>query len=369
MITPPRLVSAILILFGLAMAGCTSDVFGSGGSASITCDSDFSSLLPPDWKIIGHTALEPDNQSQLVCVVFFRFDVPKGGWPKVPVGGVVVRQDRNRPHDLHTYPLSLPGGTYLGEHNVSAREAAVLSGITVTEAITQVIVEDKTAEGIIVEASIFGWREAGKSEGSGYNLLGTFLGDGGVTVEPDKVTVLVRHAETRSQLADRRIYRPHDQSYFQKDGFKLVPPFTVGWVTLSMPEDPATSEYPEKVVLAFYENLTDTTKLGKIMAPEVLNQFKRRDQVFGCLNGAQPANVVITDVQYIQASPVPSHTENSNVVITETITVTGKCLTIVNDKIFGTEVTKLVWQVKWEKDDPERNELDRWVLLKPSIKP
>ena len=369
MVTPPRLVSAILILFGLTLAGCTSDSLKLGGSSQITCDSDFSYLLPADWKIIGHNALEPDNKSELVCVVFYHFDSGEGKSLQ-PVGGVVVRQDRNRPHDLHVYPLSLPGGMYLGEHKVSARPAAVLSGIQPSGVITSVIAEDKTPEGIIVEISIFGWHEEDKSEESVYESLGWFVGDGGVTVESDKVTVLKRRLETRSQLADRLIYKPRDnKSYYQEKSTKLVPPFTVEWVTLTMPEDPATSEYPEKVVLAFYENLTDTNKLEKMMASDTLDRFKKHDSTFGCLNSVQPANVLITDVQYIQSSAVPSHTENNQVIITETVTVTGMCLTIVNGNISAKDVTKLVWSVRWEKQDDTQNEKDRWVLLKPSIKP
>ena len=252
---------------------------------------------------------------------------------------------------------------YLGEHNVSVREAEVLSGAKGPE----VVIEDKTPEGIIVEASIFGWHEADKSEESGYDFLGTFLGDGGVMVEPDIVTVLVRRAKTRSQLADRQIYRPRDnKSYFQ-DG-KLVPLEPMGLTSLSMPEDPAISEYSEKVVLAFYESITDTNKLKGMMAPEAWKAFEGRDgTAFGCLVDAQRSGVLVMNMDPIPALAVPPHTENNNVVITATITATSTCIITFGGSSSRKDVT-LVWQVKWQKDDPERKELDRWVLLKPSIK-
>jgi hypothetical protein len=361
MIPPNRLVVAMLILMGLVLVVVGCDI-GLSGPNSITCNSDFSPLLPPDWKIVSQSKLENENSTELRCVAFYRFDVPRNGWGKVAVGGTVFRVDRNRPNDIHAYPLSLPDGHYLGENQVSARPLDVLSDLEGKE----VVIEDKLGD-LVVEASIFSEQDIENSEDNPYKSRGWFIGDGGVKVELDKVTTWTRRLGTRSQLADRRTYTPREnQTYYQKGSAKLVDPGTPVLVSLSMPEDPATSEYPEKVVLAFYESLTDTDKLRGLMTTAAFTTFVKTDPIYGCLNSSLPANVLVKDIGYVQASPVPSHTENSNVIITATVTATSTCL--INGRSSGRDLP-LTWLVVWKKYDDKGNDWDRWMLLKPTVKP
>jgi len=361
MIPPNRLVVAMLILMGLVLVlvGCE---IGLGGANSITCDSDFSRLLPPDWKIVSQSKLENGNPTELCCVVFYRTDVPKNGWSKPPIGGVVIRVDHDRPKDIHTYPLTLPDGLYLGENQLFVRTEDVLSGleenvppVTLTK---EFVVEDKIGD-LVIEASIFSEQDIQTSEDNPYKSHGWFIGDGGITVERDRVTVRVRQRTTRSQLADRFVYTPRDnKTYYQVNTTKLIPPAVTDWTSLSMPEDPAASEYPEKVVLAFYERVADSNKLQGLMIPEAFKAFVERDPVFGCL--ADRTGALVKGIDYTQASSVPSHTENDNRVITGTVIVMSTC--VINGRPSDKEM-KLAWPVQWEKDK------DKWELLKPTVKP
>ena len=367
MVTPPRRVAATMLVIGLLLIGCEPDPVGGAGSVSSSApvsgsDSAGASgpelcnlgiiakLLPNDWAVVDKIPL--DSQ----CVVSYRFDVPTGGSKIAPVGGLVYRQDRNRPMDIHAYPLNLPGSPpYLGEHKVGARVADVLSEVEGSE----LVIEDTNEDGMIVEASIFSWQPADKSEESVYESRGWFVGDGGVAVGKDKVTILVRRPGTRSQLADRKVLRPRDKkSYYKKDSAALVDPETVDLVSLVMPADPATSEYPEKPVLAFYESLplTDTNKISSLISPETpVPWLARNGAALGCLTDPQ-FKVFVQDLDIRKAPAVPLHTDNEKSVITDTVTITALCMLASN----GTAIKRtsvISWLVRWEKAT------DRWQLI------
>jgi hypothetical protein len=365
MVTPPRLVSAILLAISLLLIGCEPDPVGGAESVSSTpvSGSDSASgsglelcnlgiiakLLPKDWAVVDKIPL--DSQ----CVVSYHFDVPTGGSKIAPVGGLVYRRDHNRPMDIRAYPLNLPGGPpYLGEHRVGAWIADVLSEVEGSE----LVIEDTNEDDIIVEASIFSWRLADKPAESVYESRGWFLGDGGVTVGKDKVTVLVRRPGTRSQLADRKVLRPRDKkSYYKKDSAALVDPETVDLVSLVVPADPATSEYPEKPVLAFYENLplTDTNKISSLIGPETsVPWLARNSAALGCLTDPQ-FKVFVQDLDTRQAPAVPLHTDSGKSVITDTVTVTALCMLNGNGTVKRTSV--ISWLVRWEEAT------DRWQLI------
>ncbi len=353
MFTPRQHYVATLVLMGLLLVGCGAGGSSFSGSGQVTCDNDFSPLLPPDWRIVSHRDLDPENETQPICIVFFQYEIPKNGGSELPMGGVIIRQDRNRPHDIHTYPLHLPNSLYLGEHQVSARVADVLFGQDGQE----VIVEDKTPAGRTVEVSIFKWLEKEKSEDSVYESLGWFLGEGGVTVEKDRVIVLERRSETRSQLANRQIFNPRDsnKTYYQENSTSLVPPSITDVVSLNMPSDPSTSEYPEKIVLAFYENVTDTDILKTIVTEETMKAFNAADPVFDCLS--QRTGALVKGITWEDNKAALPHTDNKNEVVDATVIVVSVCA--INGRPSGKEMT-LSWPVHWEKNK------DKWELRKPS---
>jgi len=373
MVTSQRLTVAIWILVGLALAGC-EQVTASGASpgpesSPNVCSGDLSRLMLKGWRYIDKTEMDTDGQDGSQCVVFYHFDLPRDGRKTVPVGGLVYRTDRNRPVDIHGYPLALPGGFYLGIHKLTPRTEDVLSGSPGPE----LIIEDKNEYGVTVEASIFNWEEAGNSEESAYKSRGWFVGDGGVKVELDMVTVLVPRLGTRSQLADRKVYRPRPldkKSYYPKakvdqkeDTNRLVDPETIDLVSLDMPADPAAAEYPEKLLLEFYASLplTDSNKLKGWMVTDTLELFSPQNTgLFGCLVSPQLSKVYVQDIDTRQSQGIPLHIENESKPITDTITVTSVCK--INGKIMD-KPTVLFWKVQWGKN------AGQWVLLKPATKP
>jgi hypothetical protein len=294
------LVAAMLVMLGLMLSAC------SALQSQAACNGNFKDMMPSDWKFISQTPLDTDGQPPLECVVLYRFDAKKDGQKITPVGGVIYRQDHGRPRWIYPHRLLPPEGFYLGERSVTARVADALSGQTGPE----LIVEDRDPDGNITQATIFRWQDSvsGKPDTDptselktmGYNVLGLFQGDGGVTVSGDRVQVVVRRKGTRSQLADQQVFVPRDKkSYLQEDGVKLIAPAEVEIISLTMGDDPTVSPYPEKTVLAFYQSVKDDAKLEGLMTPDALGLLKAGKLAYGCTSDrAQLDRVLVQDLDW-----------------------------------------------------------------------
>ncbi len=277
-----------LIVIGLvlALSGCSAFTL-----AKPTCNGDFSGLMPKGWAFISQTPLDTDGVAPIECVVLYRFDTQtKEGQKITPVGGVVYRQDHGKPRWIYPHPLTPPGNFYLGERQVSARVGNVLSGSPEPE----LVIEDRDAGGTVVQVSLFGWRDSKKDQADvepsfnpdmmNYKPLGLFQGDGGVTVEKDKVTSLVRRKDTRSQLADRKVYLPRadNKNYYGQSITESLTVAETDVTSLAMGDDPTASPYPEKTVLAFYRDFKEDAKLEGLMTPDALGLLKANKLAYGC---------------------------------------------------------------------------------------
>jgi hypothetical protein len=322
----------VFILIGLAITGC--------GQPQAQCNGNYSKLMPQGWTFVSQTALDTDGNKQLQCIVLYRFDIMKDGRKITPVGGVVYRQDHGRPRWIYPHPLTLPDNFYLGQYKTTARVADVLSGSEGPE----LIVEDTNTDGNIIQASIFSWRDNKKAqldtdpssnpELMSYKPLGLLLGDSGVKVERDKVTIWKQRAGTRSQLADRLVYVPRDKkNYYKQDSNELVDVAEADIVTLVGADDPTSSPYPEKTVLAFYQNVREDAKLDGLMTREALASLKGGQLPYGCPVGRdQLDRVLVQSVDWSRGTPTQPQ-----------VVVGGKCK--LKDGSFR-DMTSTAWQLE-----------------------
>ena len=288
MVTPKRLLTLILIFLVLAVSAC-----GTGGLSLMPprCNGDFRDLIPKGWTFISQTPLDTDGSGPAECVVLYSFDLQtQDGAKRTPAGGVVYRQDHGKPRWMFPHPLNPPDKFYLGENQVKPRVENVLSGSPEPE----LLIEDKDSQGTLVQVSLFGWHDTKKDqpetdptsklEVMGYQPLGLFQGDAGVTVEKDKITTIVRRKDSRSQLAYRRVYAPREgnKSYYNSEGDKLPDPIENETVCLNLGDDPTASPYPEKTVMAFYQRIKDDAKLESLMTKEAFEQIKGGKLAYGC---------------------------------------------------------------------------------------
>ena len=276
MVASPRLVSAILILVGLLLVGC--DGRDQSGSSCGGGYGDFSQVVSKNWVVTSQALVDVTGKGEVQCAVLYAVDTSSGNQHTPPVAGVIYGKSKGEPPNIYAYPLNLPEGFYLGEHQVTVRVAEVLSGADYQE----LIVEDRTPEKAIVEASIFSWQPAEKAEDSAFKLRGWFHAEEGVLFEADKVIVQERLKDTRSQLVYRRVYKPsEDKSYFRKDSQNLVDPETEV-IPLAMPDAPTAARFPEKTVLAFYKNITDSNALTEFLTQPALTALLYNQLRYGC---------------------------------------------------------------------------------------
>ena len=291
MVILKRLATLILISLMLTMSACS----GFTLTKPATCNGDFKGLMPKGWTFINQFALDTDGVAPIECVVLYRFDTQtKEGQETTPVGGVVYRQDHGKPRWIYPHKLTPPNDFYLGETLVVPRVGDVLTGSPEPE----LIISDTDKTGTIVQVSLFGWRDTKEDQPDmepsinpdimSYKPLGLFQGDGGVTVEKDKVTILVRRKDTRSQLADRRVYAPRadKKNYYNAGNFDLPAPAETDLISLAMGDDPTASPYPEKTVLAFYQNIKDNAKLAGVVKTDIftatVNALQDRTPAYTC---------------------------------------------------------------------------------------
>ncbi len=338
-----------VILIGVMLSACDESTFSFVTPTPTPCDVDFRDLVLTGWApiktfVIETGGLGPKSQ----CAVLYRIDAQKDPKKIAPVEGVIYRRDHEMPpRPIHAYPLRLPGGYYLGEHDVYVRVGELISGA----AKPQVVVEDLDMESNIVEASMFQWYDALEdqpmaprdSSKMSYKLVGWFMGEGGVKVERDQVTVMDRIAVSRSRLAYQKVYKPNGQtkSYYQPGNGKLVEP-EMNVISLVECTDPNAMCYPERTVLAFYQAFQDNTALEGLMTPEALQSLKDGKLKYGCApNRADVERALVQDITIQDAQ--------SQVTVTK-----GQCKS--KDGKF-TPMTRVVWTL-------ERNNEGKWLLKK-----
>jgi len=294
--------------------------------------------------VIETGGLGPKSQ----CAVLYRVDAQKDPKKIAPVEGVIYRRDHEMPpRPIHAYPLRLPGGYYLGEHDVYVRAGELISGADKP----QVVVEDVDMEGNIVEASVFQWYDALEdqplapqdSTKMSYKLIGWFMGEGGVKVEPNQATVIDRIAVSRSRLAYQKIYVPDNKakSYYLPGNSRLVDA-EMNLISLVECADPNAMCYPERTVLAFYQAFQDDSILEGLMTAEALLLLKNGKLKYGCSSNR-------ADVARALAQDITIQDTQSQVTITK-----GQCKSK-DGKL--TPMARVVWTL-------ERNKDGKWLLKK-----
>ncbi|MDY7039527.1 MAG: hypothetical protein SVX38_01540 [Chloroflexota bacterium] len=230
---------------------------------------DFTKILPEELRAQQVERLDADNDGHLEWVLFYQYDVIEGQTRRQfsPIAAVVYNADaptgRKEPPVIQPYPLHPPDEDYLGENQCEIRMADVIAKNDGLE----LVVESIDANGLITDASIFTWRgdeEAGAGS-PGYKCLGFFRTRGQVEVSSDRVVVRERTDE-RSQLAVRQVYQPKDGSYLDVNDRVLAPIESSVEFAFGKPKDVLNSPYPEKIVLAFYQDINTDAALDYLSA-------------------------------------------------------------------------------------------------------
>ncbi len=267
--------------------------------------------LQDELAVTDVRRIDTDNDGFSEWVVFYQFDLQNG---RSPVQAMVYDNDRGDPPVIFPYALRPPNRDYLGEGSASIEMSRVLE----EEDQDQVMVWG----GGNTSLTIFKFEDNSevwdfpRDAPPRYRPIGFFRGNGGVRLDNDTkdVTVIDRNGFERSQLAIRSIYtlNPATNTYLDSfDSTKLAAPVvsTIDFYQRP-PANILTTDFPEKIVLAFYASLCNSQNntlcnradLGwdpaDFLTADALNEFRNGNAAYFGLDSLGVNNISVTDLRY-----------------------------------------------------------------------
>lgn len=255
----------------------------------------------------------------------FQYDVttPEGGTPRGPWGAAIYDYTECRPPAIQSYELVPVSYDYLAQdgldvvsENVIPYADPVSGGRDYLE-----VIANGYSRGVVTDLNIFRktgvgldcfqmqqWRATHPGESFPnpfrYENIGSFRGNYLVERNGATVTVVDRSPFERSQITIRRQYRPLNGSYFEPGTQVLLPPVESALAFgPGEPDQVSQVYYPEKAVLAFYQNLTkDKAQLEKAngyLSPDAQAIFNINTDQFGlAMPRDELARVLVLQIRY-----------------------------------------------------------------------
>jgi hypothetical protein len=234
---------------------------------------NFVDAIPPhleeQLEVVTVNRQDTDGDDFKEWVVFYAFDLQEGN---NPIKAAIYDSDRGDPPVIFPYQLRPPDRDYVSENS----RGVTLDFAPITDDnngpdgqnLDEILIADRT------NLSIFRFRENSevwdfpRDSPPRYEVIGHFRGNGGVNFNPEtlNVSVVDRNGFERSQLSIRSIYTLNSTTNTYWDNFvseTLAAPIvsTIDFYQ-TPPTDILGTEFPEKIVLAFYAascNSTDST--------------------------------------------------------------------------------------------------------------
>ncbi len=203
--------------------------------------------------------VDTDGDGFKEWVVFYAFDLQG---VDDPLKGAIYDSDRGNPPVIFPYQLRVPERDYLSDGAVDLDFATI--PINSPRTVQELLVKGEN------ELSVFRFQadtntelwQPPKDDPPRYQSIGFFRGNGGVTFDATTNYVnVVDRLDERSQLATHFVYgyQTGSDSYFENTGTKELADPLVESIDFykNPPTDILNTEYPEKIVLAFYASTCD----------------------------------------------------------------------------------------------------------------
>ena len=294
------------------------------GGRLIDFEEAFQGPASQNLRVCHVERKDTDGDNFKEWVVFFQFDVVGEKNLRQPCPDnsprvvAIYDNDRGKPSVLFPYVLRAPNRDYLSESKPTfeQRELVANYGVDTADLIPELIFK---GSGPVSRLSIFKYQKNTEpwqpptDEVPRYRLIGDFSAAGHITLDENgNVIVFDRVAADRSQLAIKKVYSLHgppgNETYMTEIGAASLAPPTHSSIDFGVrpPMDILNSNYPEKIVLAFYQSLD--SGLGRGWTPQDFlapNCFAALEYQNGNLayfgfpgSGANIANMTIVQLDY-----------------------------------------------------------------------
>jgi hypothetical protein len=264
----------------------------------------FAEILPKSWRHVDTYRININGTGKNAWIVLYRFDLLNEGGENIgPITAVVYQPDDEMPPNLVTHPLHPQDRDFLCECNCTPILENVLSGLDGEE----LVFYDKCGDQIS-RLTIFHWDE----NDAKYVATGHFCGTC-IEVALDEVTVR-EPLQDRAQLSECKTYRAWDnRTYYQPSGTPVPSKKTEIVFSKGEPDAVLDSPYPEKIVLAFYQNYDKDEKASIYFAEKVRDYLGQCDTgECGCIAPRHEIDhVVVTELHpapYSDKDPDPKQT-------------------------------------------------------------
>ncbi len=272
--------------------------------------------------------VDADGDSFKEWLVYYQFETNnvitwKDPCPgSAPMAAAIYDNDRGKPAILFPYKLQPPDRDFLGEGkiSVSAQEIVPNFGTETTTPIPELIFKGSGATKYMTifkfQQNTAAW-DSPTDEVPRYQVIGSFSGTGRVTYNADNKTVVVydRGPFERSQLAVKTVYKLHgdgnNQTYMAEMGASSLAAPVLSTIDFGIPPptDIKNAAFPEKIMLAFYQALTGSSKQGWkpedfiATGSEAEVHLNRNDYAyFGFSGSVKPTKLTVRQLKYYPAA-------------------------------------------------------------------
>jgi hypothetical protein len=278
----------------------------AGAGKLVEFDEVFFSDPDDGLRVCSVDRVDTDGDGFREWLVFYQYDkVEPTNWRQPCPDdtsrlGAIYDNDRGSPGIVFPYLLKPPTRDLLGEQGTSYALADLVANqaINPNGPIQELLVYGRRGS-VTNQLTIFKFQEntqpweMPRDDPPRYQVLGAFEGSGGVMFDSQtkEVTVYDRGPFERSQLAIKNVYALRgsagQETYMADVGAPtLAAPIksTIDFV-FGAPSDILYSEFPEKIVLAFYESFDDErTEKINVDSREFLAKDRPADQNFDSTN-------------------------------------------------------------------------------------
>ena len=211
--------------------------------------------MPPVGSTVSDVRkIDTDGDGDEEWFVSYQYDIVGA---RNPISCVIYDVEGAGSPIIYPYPLRTPAGDYLGEGTVLVTQEDILQSAFPSRTPDEIIVTDSRT------LAVFAVRDVEpRSDGScteypnPYVCTGFFKATLRVNRQGNGISVWDRAGNERSQFALRRMYKPSQGTYFYPDTATLLPPAEASIeFAFGMPTDILNTPYPEKLVLAYYQQL------------------------------------------------------------------------------------------------------------------